>query len=76
MYRYRNILEYVDGEYIITNPITDNNLKEMRLNMDETDLEAFDKFVEKHWGNNNKETVQVNATAQSTNKRGRPTKNI
>ncbi len=56
LYRYRNILEYVDGEYIITNPISDTNIKEMRLNMDETDLEAFDKFIEKHWGKV-KETV-------------------
>ena len=43
--------------------------------MDETDVEAFDRFVEKHWGNN-KETVQVNATVQTTSRRGRPTKDI
>ena len=49
MYQYRNILEYVDGEYKITNPITDENLVEMRNNMDDTDREEFDKFVEKHW---------------------------
>ncbi len=69
LYMYRNILEYVDGEYIITNPITQDNLKEMRMNMDETDLESFDNFVERHWGNNIKsayETVSANAVA-STN---------
>ena len=49
LYTYRNILEYVDGEYVITNPITAENIKEMRNNMDETDVEAFDKFIEKHW---------------------------
>lgn len=49
LYTYRNILEYVDGEYIITNPITDENLCGMRENMDESDLEDFDRFVEKHW---------------------------
>ena len=43
-------MEYVDGEYIITNKITDKNLREMRENMDESDVEEFDKFVEKHWG--------------------------
>ena len=43
-------MEYIDGEYVITNPITEQNLKEMRNNMDEADVEAFDKFVEKHWG--------------------------
>ena len=57
LYIYRNILEYVDGEYIITNPITDDNLKEMRLNMDETDAEAFDKFIERHWGNKDRARI-------------------
>ena len=50
LYTYRNIMEYIDGEYVITNPISDQNLKEMRNNMDEADVEAFDKSVEKHWG--------------------------
>ena len=49
LYTYRNILEYVDGEYLITNPITDENLRGMRENMDDSDLEQFDNFVEKHW---------------------------
>mgnify|MGYP005790610891 FL=1 len=73
LYTYRNILEYVDGEYIITNPITENNLKEMRLNMDESDAEAFDKFVEKHWGNRTKETVAVSSepTEEKPKRRGR-----
>ena len=70
LYTYRNILEYVDGEYKITNPITENNLREMRLNMDVTDAESFDKFVQKHWGNK-KETVEVSAGVTETKKRGR-----
>ena len=49
LYTYRNILEYVDDKYIITNPITDENLRGMRENMDDSDLELFDQFVEKHW---------------------------
>ena len=49
LYTYRNILEYVDGEYVITNPITDHNINEMRLNMDDNDIEEFDKFAAKHW---------------------------
>ena len=69
LYTYRNILEYVDGEYIITNPITENNLREMRLNMDETDSEAFDRFVEKHWGNRKRETVAVSSEPVETPKR-------
>ena len=51
LYTYRNILEYVDGEYVITNPISEENIREMRNNMDDTDIEAFDKFIEKHWPN-------------------------
>ena len=45
--------------------------------MDETDLEAFDRFIERHWRNSNrKETVQVNATPGTTTpRRGRPSKN-
>ena len=50
LYRYQNVLEYVDGEYQITNKITDKNLSEMRANMDESDLPEFDNFVEKYWG--------------------------
>ena len=50
VYEYRNILEYIDGEYVITNKLSDQNIKEMRLNMTESDAEEFDKFVERHWG--------------------------
>ena len=50
LYTYRNILEYHDGEYVITNKITDHNIQEMRLNMDDKDLVEFDKFIEDHWG--------------------------
>lgn len=77
LYTYRNILEYVDGEYIITNPITEENLKEMRMNMDSTDAESFDVFIEKYWGNslNKNETVSVSAEVEeNTKKRGRKPK--
>ena len=79
LYTYRNILEYVDGEYVITNPITDENLKGMRANMDEADLEAFDRFIEKHWKKTEKKekVVQVSAEEESkTKKKGRKPKNI
>ena len=49
-YRYVNILEYVDDSYVITNKISDTNLMEMRNNMDESDIDGFDKFVEENWG--------------------------
>ena len=59
LYEYRNILEYVDGGYVITNKISDKNLEEMRANMDESDVDGFDEFVEKHWGNKMKKTKKV-----------------
>ena len=59
LYKYVNILEYRNDEYVITNKISDYNLKEMRNNMDEADVEEFDKFIEKNWG---KQTVGVSAS--------------
>ncbi len=74
LYTYRNILEYIDGEYVITNPITEENLKGMRENMDESDLEQFDKFVERHWKKSSvKETVS--ADIEEPKRRGRKPKN-
>ena len=76
LYTYRNILEYIDGEYVITNPITEENLKGMRENMDESDLEQFDKFVERHWKKSSvKETVSVSADIEEPKRRGRKPKN-
>ena len=49
LYKYRNVLEYHDGEYVLTNPISDTNIKEMLNNMDDNDAEEFKKFVKKHW---------------------------
>ena len=77
LYTYRNILEYVDGEYLITNPITDENLRGMRENMDDSDLADFDRFVEKHWKKSKaKETVTVSAVAEekTPKRRGRKPK--
>ncbi len=50
LYKYRNIMEYVNDTYVLTNPIGENNIKEMRINMETTDMEAFDRFLEKNWG--------------------------
>ncbi len=71
LYVYRNVLENIDGEYVMTNPITDHNIKEMRNNMDESDIEGFDKFIERNWGIKHKETVRVGANEE---RRGRPRK--
>jgi len=77
LYKYRNILEFRNDEYVITNKISDYNLKEMRNNMDEADIEEFDRFVERNWGSNKKmEAVPVSATVttEAPKRRGRPKK--
>ena len=56
LYKYVNILEYQDGKYVMTNKISDTNLKEMILNMDDADSKEFSNFVEKTWG----EKISVN----------------
>ena len=50
LYQYRNIIENHDGKYVITNPISETNIIEMRNNMDESDVVEFDKFLERNWG--------------------------
>ena len=50
LYRYVNIMEYQDGQYVLTNKISDDNLREMIINMDETDSAGFIQFVQQHWG--------------------------
>ena len=77
LYTYRNIMEYVDGRYLITNPITRQNIVEMRNNMDETDVEEFDEFIEKHWGNILQPvSASVEDSKTETKKRGRKAKNV
>jgi len=50
LYKYRNIMEYVNDGYVLVNPISEKNINEMRLNMEDTDVQAFDKFLERNWG--------------------------
>ena len=57
LYKYVNILEYRNDEYVITNKISDYNLKEMRRNMDESDIEEFDNFIERNWGKTENKNV-------------------
>ena len=63
LYSYRNILEYIDGEYVITNKISDKNLLEMRENMNDEDQQLFDQFVEKNWGT--KTPIRTKAKAKA-----------
>ena len=65
LYKYVNILEYRNDEYVITNKISDYNLKEMRRNMDESDIEEFDNFIERNWGKT-QEAIPVSVGAIDT----------
>ncbi len=83
LYKYRNVLEYHDGTYVITNPISEPNIKAMRNNMDDSDIAGFDEFVERNWGIkppreiDYEETLNTSTVAQENapKKRGRKPKN-
>ena len=53
-YDYVNIMEFRGDGYVLTNKISDKNIQEMRMNMDDSDAEQFDAFIEKHWGSESK----------------------
>ena len=74
LYRYVNIMEYHNDEYVITNKISDQNIKEMRLNMSAEDAEEFDAFVERKWGKKETATVGTGIKETAQNKRGRKPK--
>ena len=54
LYKYVNIMEYHNDEYIMTNKISDKNIQEMRNNMDERDIAGFDDFIQRNWGKKQK----------------------
>ena len=77
LYKYVNILEYQDGTYVLTNPISEKNIKELRENMDDTDAKEFDNFLERVWKIKSKQTDEgINYTEEKTKKRGRKPKKI
>ena len=49
-FKYRNIIEYHEGEYVVTNPISDKNIRAMINNMDDNDAMLFKKYCKEHWG--------------------------
>ena len=59
LYKYQNIIEYQDGRYVLTNKISDRNLQEMIINMDDADSANFRKFVEEKWGEKLNERGEV-----------------
>ena len=58
-------MEYVDGEYVLTNKISDQNIKEMRANMDEIDLESFDEFIKENWSTSRETSTKKVSTRRS-----------
>ena len=77
LYKYQNILEYHDGTYVLTNKISDKNIREMLNNMDDLDAEEFVKFVERNWGTKVKHYISDDSDEQkeASKKRGRKAKN-
>ena len=58
LYKYQNVLEFIDDKYVLSNPISENNIKEMRINMNDDDQVAFDSFLERNWGIKPPKTVK------------------
>jgi len=50
LYKHHNVLEFSNDTYVLTNPISDLNIREMRNNMDDMDIGKFDAFLERNWG--------------------------
>ena len=58
----------------MTNPITDQNIREMRNNMDESDIEGFDNFIERNWGAKKRAVAERSRVTATEERRGRPRK--
>ena len=77
LYRYVNVMEYQDGTYVLTNPISERNIKEMRNNMDDSDIGEFDNFLERVWGiepPKDEDILEDDLEEEKTKKRGRKPK--
>ena len=76
LYKYRNVLEFVNDSYVLVNPISDENIRGMRENMDDQDQIEFDKFLERNWGIR-PQTIGTTATEGSARTRNvSPSHNI
>ena len=49
-YKAVNIVEWIDGQYVIKNPISRENIEAMRENMSEEDQVLFDEFCNNYFG--------------------------
>ena len=50
-YKAVNIIEVHDGHYVVTNKISDENIRLMKENMSVEDQEAFEQFLSEYFGN-------------------------
>lgn len=50
LYKYRNIIEFKENGWVFPNPISPENIKAMRNNMDTDDVGKFDDFLYRKWG--------------------------
>ena len=57
VYEGVNILEYVDGRYVLKNPISDYNMIPMIENMSEEDALEFADYIIKHWPEQKKKVM-------------------
>lgn len=49
-FTFRNVVEYRDGEYVATAPISSGCMMDMREQMTLQDAERFEQFMKLHWG--------------------------
>ena len=74
LYTYRNVLEFIDDKLVLSNPISDKNIKEMRLNMNDDDQLAFDAFLERNWGIKPPKVVQYDEDGNEITEAAKPKK--
>jgi len=48
LFETRNIIEFKDGRYIVSNPITTDRRRRMKKAMTEKDARDFEAYCEKH----------------------------
>ncbi|WP_340386564.1 ATPase, T2SS/T4P/T4SS family [Paenibacillus sp. FSL E2-0151] len=49
-FTFRNVVEYRDGAYVATAPISSGCMMDMREQMTLQDAERFEQFMKQHWG--------------------------
>lgn len=49
-FTFRNVVEYRDGAYVSTAPISSGSMVDMRDQMTLQDAERFEQFMKQHWG--------------------------